>query len=140
MNGGVFLLAGLALVLAGCTSTGLERGRTDPGANVTPDATAIVRTMGGGLIGSIASGLSERDRQQALEAEYRALEYMSGGQAVTWRGTGTRISGEVIAATPYRVGSQDCRQYRHLVTIAGQPREARGTACRNSDGSWTPLT
>ena len=49
-------------------------------------------------------------------------------------------SGEVVAAQPYQVGSQNCRQYTHTVRIDGTPQSARGTACRNEDGSWTPLT
>ena len=47
---------------------------------------------------------------------------------------------QVVAAQPYRVGSQDCRQYTHTVVQDGQTKTARGTACRNADGSWTPLT
>ena len=59
-------------------------------------------------------------------------------QGVTWQGSGE--SGEVVAAQPYRVGSQNCRQYKHTVTAGGTTQTARGTACRNADGSWTPLS
>ena len=102
---------------------------------------AIIKSMGGGLIGgSIGTGLSDDEKARALEAEYRALEYGQGGQPVTWKGASTGTYGEVIAAQPYRVGSQDCRQYVHTVFQDAQPKKARGTACRNADGSWTPLT
>lgn len=95
--------------------------------------------MDGGLIGgSIGQGLSQSDRRTALQAEYRALEYTPGGKAVDWQGSG--VAGSVTAAQPYRVGSQDCRQYTQTVNAGGQSRSARGTACRNADGSWTPLT
>ena len=95
--------------------------------------------MDGGLIGgSIGSNLSQGDRRTALQAEYRALEYTPGGKAVEWQGSGA--SGSVTAAQPYRVGSQDCRQYTHAVSNGGRNQTARGTACRNPDGSWTPLT
>ena len=30
--------------------------------------------------------------------------------------------GEVVAASPYRVGSQDCRQYAQTVYTGGQPK------------------
>ena len=60
------------------------------------------------------------------------------GKAVDWQGS--RGGGSVTAAQPYRVGSQDCRQYTQTVNAGGQSRSARGTACRNPDGSWTPLT
>ena len=89
---------------------------------------------------SIGTGLSDDEKQRALEAEYRALEYSQVGQRVTWKGDDASTFGEVKAAQAYRVGSQDCRQYTQTVNRAGQSRVARGTACRNSDGSWTPLT
>lgn len=141
MRGRALLIAAL-LALSGCASmeaggvAGLSVGTKPSDGRV---AASIVKAMGGGLIGSIGAGLDDSDRQRGLEAEYRALEYTPSGQAVVWRGSGS-TSGEVVAAAPYRVGSQDCRQYRHTLHIGGQSKEARGTACRNSDGSWTPLT
>jgi surface antigen len=33
-----------------------------------------------------------------------------------------------------------CRQYTHTVYIDGKPQVTRGTACRNSDGSWIAVT
>ncbi|QPC87226.1 hypothetical protein GA830_11100 [Mesorhizobium sp. NBSH29] len=97
--------------------------------------------MGSGLVaGAIGSDLNRRERATALEAEYKALEYTPAGQTVAWGDKSAGRYGEVVAATPYRVGSQDCRQYGHSVTIDGQQKKARGTACRNPDGSWSPLT
>jgi surface antigen len=141
MKSKIALIAALS-VLAGCSSTALSR--TDGGGLVAPSGeagrAAILRNMNGGLIGgSVGQALSERERRTALEAEYKALEYTPSGQAVAWTGDAGH-SGEVVAAQPYRVGSQDCRQYTHKVTIGGQTGQARGTACRNADGSWTPLT
>lgn len=105
-----------------------------------PVAAAIVDAMSGGLIGGpIGTNLDQRERRRALEAEYKALEYTPAGQAVAWGKEGGRRYGEVVAGSPYRVGSQDCRQYVHTVTVGGQASAARGTACRNPDGSWTPL-
>ncbi|MBU2192983.1 MAG: hypothetical protein KJ796_16355, partial [Alphaproteobacteria bacterium] len=73
-------------------------------------------------------------------AEYRALEYTPAGDGVEWASASAGVGGEVTAAQPYRVGSQDCRQYTHSVSSGGVKQTARGTACRNPDGSWTPLT
>lgn len=141
MKSKIALIAALS-VLAGCSSTALSR--PDVGSLTSPSTdtarVAILRNMNGGLIGgAIGQGLSERERRTALEAEYRALEHTPSGQVVAWTGDSGR-SGEVVAAQPYRVGSQDCRQYTQKVTISGQTSQARGTACRNPDGSWTPLT
>jgi surface antigen len=87
----------------------------------------------------MAEGLGRGDIRKALEAEHRALEYAASGQSVAWTGSFGR-SGDVTPAQPYRVGSQDCRQYTHRLVVDGTTRTARGTACRNADGSWTTLT
>ena len=124
----------LAAALQGCASTGVVRN--DAGA---PSASAIT-ALGGGLIGgSIGRDLSSRDRRQALEAEYKALEYGQGGQVITWQSSRDINRGEVVAAQPYRVGSQDCRQFVHTLYTGNASQTARGTACRNPDGSWSLL-
>ena len=139
---GAILLAMLAL--SACASTKVAgsgstvRAFADSGGQAAP-AAAIVDAMAGGLIGGqIGANLDHRERRKALEAESRALEYMLPGQPVGWGDKGKR-SGEVVAGSPYRVGSQDCRQYTHEVMIDGRSATARGAACRNPNGSWTPL-
>ena len=144
------LILALGLAAAGCSRTGSELSsgsviggfagsQTDQRGSQT--AAAILSAMAGGIVGGLAdANLDETDRTNAVEAEYRALEYGNTGQPVRWRNPSSGNSGEVTAAQPYRVGSQDCRQYIHTVDIAGARQTARGTACRNSDGSWTPLT
>lgn len=97
-----------------------------------------ITALQGGIVARSGVQLSSSDRQRALEAEYRALEAAAGGQPVTWGGTS--VGGEVIAAAPFQVGAQNCRQYKHKLTVSGRPAEARGAACRNADGTWTPLT
>lgn len=113
---------------------------TNPPSGAKVTAT-IISAMAGGLVGgSIGSGLSDAEKRSALEAEYKALEYTASGQKVTWKSDRSAHYGEVVAAQPYRVGSQDCRQYTHTVFTGTAGATARGTACRNGDGSWTPLT
>ncbi len=128
----------LPLVLSGCQTTGLGTGvspKVTPGA-----ASANLGITGGGLIGGkLGAALGRGDRTAGFEAEYKALEYSSGGELVTWAGKTGAVSGKVVAAQPYRVGSQDCRQYSHELTLSGALTSARGTACRNGDGTWTLL-
>lgn len=137
------------LAMAGCSTTapGIGGGTVVGGfagqpvrpASV-PASQAIVQAMGGGLVASIGGeGLSQAERSRAIEAEYRALEHTPLGQSVTWGERSGGRYGEVTAAQPYRVGSQDCRQYTHTLHLGGEPRVARGTACRNPDGSWSLL-
>ena len=70
--------------------------------------------------------LSNSELQRALEAEYRALEAAPGFQPVAW--TGQNVSGQVVAAAPYQVGQQNCRQYVHKLNDKG--RADRGARCR----------
>jgi surface antigen len=140
------LVSGLLLV-SGCASTGIG-GSKGAAVSLTPSgqggakvAKTIISAMGGGLVGGrIGAGLTDREKRSGLEAEYKALEYTASGQTITWKSDSSSRYGEVVAAQPYRVGSQDCRQYTHTVYGVGPAATARGTACRNPDGSWTPLT
>lgn len=125
---------GATLFVAGCATSIGSAGLTRP---VDPAAIAVLEP---GLIGSLdIRDLSDGDRKQALESEFRALEFSRSGDPVNWSNNWTGSAGVVVAAQPYRVGTQDCRPYSHTVKIAGESSTARGTACRNSDGTWTPL-
>jgi len=100
------------------------------------------KSAGGGapapsLLGGEAAALSAAEKKQAMAAEYQALEYKKAGEAVRW--AGARASGAVVPGQPYRVGAQNCRQYSHEWQLNGAPHMMRGSACRNEDGSWTPL-
>lgn len=135
--------AGLLVALcaaAGCASRASGAKTASLGGVTTRSAasSSFIAALGNGIIGQVAGAkLSTADRQRALEAEYRALEAAPGGQPVVWQGSGVR--GSVVAAAPYQVGSQNCRQYSHTVTAGTADSVARGVACRNADGSWTPL-
>ncbi|KSV85257.1 MULTISPECIES: hypothetical protein [unclassified Sinorhizobium] len=140
--GGRIVVIASAVALAGCgTTSGGKGGVAGLGSTATRavSSTTYIAALQGGVIGRLADlDIGTSDRQRALEAEYRALEAAPGGQPVTWNGRG--VSGSVVAAAPYQVGSQNCRQYSHTVTVKTQAKTARGAACRNPDGSWTPLT
>lgn len=103
-------------------------------------AATIVGALAGGVIGgSIGRSLDARSRAAALEAEYNALERGSVGQPVAWQGTNGTY-GQVVPQQPYQVGNQNCRRYTHTIYIDGTPQKASGTACRNPDGTWQPLS
>lgn len=130
----------LPLLLAGCQTTGFG-GSVSPKAGPLPGTTSPNPGItGGGLIGGkLGAALDRGDRTAGFEAEYKALEYSSGGELVIWAGKTGVSGGKVVAAQPYRVGSQDCRQYSHELTLSGAVTSARGTACRNGDGTWSLL-
>ena len=139
LRGAFFPLLLAVATVSGCTTTS-GGGATAGGTPVATGAGVFITALQGGLVSRNAGGaaLSQADMQRALEAEYRALEAAPGGQPVVWQGKG--VGGSVVAAAPYQVGSQNCRQYSHTLTVEGRETATRGAACRNADGAWAPLS
>lgn len=140
-----------SLLLAACSPTNQQIGATTGavagglignqfgGGSGRYAATALGALAGGIIGGNIGRNLDRNSRQAALNAEYNALENGQTGQPVSWQGRNGTY-GSVVPQQTYQVGSQNCRRYTHTVYIDGVPREATGTACRNADGTWSPLT
>src|SRR5690606_33539582 len=113
---GVFAMA---FAVSGCAQGGILGMRSDATLELSQFASSVVESektalgvVGGGLIGGqLGAGLTRKDHLFGLEAEYRALETTPAGRPVRWQNEATGRSGTVVAAQPYRVGSQDCRQY-----------------------------
>ena len=138
LRGAFFPLFVAAVTASGCSST--SGGKAGGLISAGPKGAAVyITALQGGLVSrNSAAELSKADMQRALEAEYRALEAAPGGQPVVWQGKG--VTGSVVAAAPFQVGSQNCRQYSHTLTVDGRDTATRGAACRNADGAWTPLS
>ena len=99
---------------------------------------AVVGALAGGVVGhEIGRSLDERDRRLAQQAELDALERGRSGQHYSWRNPDNGRYGEVVPGPAYRRGAQDCREFTHTVYIDGRREAMRGTACRNTDGTWT---
>ena len=122
------------VVLASCTSEISLASKPE-----TTDSTNSAAITGGVLGGAIGATLDERDRQRAYAAEVQALEHGEPGIPVGWRGEGPKRYGTVVPGAPYQTRGAKCRDYSHSIYIDGQPQIARGTACRNPDGSWSPV-
>lgn len=152
------LAAAMAFSVAACSADG-----TGPGPNQTLGTIAgavaggvignqigsgrgqaVATTLGviaGGLIGSkIGQSLDEADQRRAVDAEYRALEYSKSGSPVVWRNPDRNVYGEVVPGETYQNAGRNCREYTHTIYIDGQPQVAKGTACRNPDGTWQPVS
>jgi surface antigen len=139
----VRLIVPVLLMAISVSSCGTTHGKGAAGALAslsplkTNSSATYIKALEGGIVSRTGVKIGDSDLQRALEAEYRALEAAPGGQPVVWSGRG--VSGKVVAAAPYQVGSQNCRQYTHTVTVDDKETQARGAACRNDDGTWTPL-
>jgi surface antigen len=152
----IVAVAVVALGLAGCNQTAGDAGPRE-GVGTVAGAVAggligsafgsgsgrAVATFAGaavgGLVGNqIGRSMDEDARQQAYEAEYRALEYGNPGAPVAWR---SQAYYGTVTPGPYedRRGYERCREYAHTVYIDGRPQTARGVACRQPDGRWAPV-
>ena len=94
----------------------------------------------GGLIGNrIGAAMDDEDKQRAYAAQVEALERGRSGAAVAWRNPDSGRHGSVVPGPAYQSEGLQCRQYTHTIYIDGRPQVARGSACRNPDGTWTAV-
>jgi surface antigen len=148
-----FLLLPAALLTVACSNPDGSANKADTGLLMGGVAGGIVGNqfgkgkgnvlatvagaVVGGLVGSeIGRSMDQRDRQLAQEAELEALERGNSGVARQWRNPDNGRYGEVVPSKPYKKGPSDCRDYTHTIYMDGRPQQMRGTACRNSDGTW----
>ncbi len=110
-----------AVCLSACSST--TRPQTPAAAAAAPPA-----PLSGAVGGAIGQSLAENDRAAAIAAQQEAV---ASGQRKSWRGE--RGAYGFIVPGPEN-GS--CRDYTHRIFINGRPQEAKGQACRQSDGEW----
>ena len=128
-----------AAAFGALTSLALASCAVETSLGSKSETTGSAGITGGILGGAIGMTLDERDRQRAFAAEVQALEHGEAGIPVGWRGEDATRYGTVIPGAPYQTRGARCRDYSHSIYIDGQPQIARGTACRNPDGSWTPV-
>ena len=91
----------------------------------------------GGIVGNqIGASLDEEDRRMAAAAEYQALEQGQPGAATPWSNPQSQHRGQIVPGKYYQQNGQYFRSYTHTIYISGEPQTARGTACRQPDGTW----
>jgi len=101
---------------------------------------ALVGAGLGALIGNrIGAAMDDEDKRRAYAAQVQALDAGTPGAPISWRNPDSGRYGMVVPGPTYEEQGRQCRSYTHTIYIDGRPETARGTACRNSDGSWTPL-
>ena len=94
----------------------------------------------GGMIGNrIGASMDDEDKQRAYAAQMQALENGKSGAAVAWKNPDSGRYGSIVPGPAYQTNGQQCRPYTHTIYIDGRPQVARGSACRNPDGTWTAV-
>ncbi|MCC6982754.1 MAG: glycine zipper 2TM domain-containing protein [Bauldia sp.] len=119
--------------LGGAVAGGAIGSAVSGGSTAGTIAGAVI---GGFLGGEIGRGLDEQSRQRAAYAQYQALEY---GTQQSWQSPNGPY-GYTTPGPAYQVNAYSCRDFTQTIYIDGIPQTARGTACRNPDGTWTPVT
>lgn len=99
-------------------------------------AIAAGALIGGFLGNQIGASLDESDKQMYYQAQYSSLET---GSVQNWNNPQTGRYGSVQTGPSYVINNQQCREYTNTIYIDGRPQVARGTACRNPDGTWSPV-
>jgi len=129
-SAGILSALGILLLTSCATETSFGSKSTTGSAGIS----------GGVLGGAIGTTLDEGDRQRAYAAEVQALESGEPGIPVGWHGEGPQRYGTVVPGAAYQARGAKCRDYSHSIYVDGRPQIARGTACRNPDGSWSPAS
>lgn len=98
-------------------------------------------TIGGAIIGgavgsAIARDMDCRDRRHAYSAYYESLEYGDPYEEYYWRNEQTGNYGYYEPSDYYEYRGSDCRDFTQTIWIDGRREVARGTACRERDGTW----
>jgi surface antigen len=148
--------AALVLTLAACA------GSADPnGPGPKENTGTLFGALGGALVGSrvskgpagtlvgagvgalignrIGAAMDDDDKQRAYAAQMQALDDGTPGAPVAWRNPDSGRYGMVVPGPMYEDQGRHCRAFSHTVYIDGHPETVRAAACRNPDGSWTPL-
>lgn len=105
------------------------------GRILAASAGTLLGAMAGSSIGRSLDQADMMFHQQAVEKAYSAPL----NQPITWNNPESGHSGTVV---PVREGRESasgnlCRQYKQTIVVDGQAQTAYGTACKESDGSWT---
>jgi surface antigen len=157
--GRVSVIVLMGLSLAGCA------GNPQTGAGPNENTGTLAGVVGGALVGSqfgrgggrvvgalagaaiggmignrIGAALDDDDRARAYAAQMEALDTGAPGAPVSWRNEDSGRYGTVVPGPAYQRSGMTCRQYSHTVYIDGQPQAARGTACRQPDGTWMAVS
>lgn len=132
----------ILIVLSSCANTDAPNAPQRIEVDQIRPATSreLLRALNNGILPKATfDKLPPRDRVRALLAEYNALETSPSGKAVAWQSPDGINSGLVTPLQPYKVGSQNCRQYSHSASLSGKTIKASGAACRSPNGKWVPL-
>jgi surface antigen len=97
--------------------------------------------VAGGYLGNkVGKSMDCQDQQYHSNTIQNALETQKVGQTSTWANPDTGHSGEITPTRTYTSEGQPCRDFTQTIHIDGEDEVIKGTACRQDDGSWKPIS
>ena len=155
-----WITSGLILILtvsmAGCTGSGRSGGINKEtggtvlggvlggvlGSRVGKGRGKTVATIAGAILGGVLGGavgkqLDERDKLLMARITQSTLETSPSGKTTKWRNPDSGHSGTVTPERSYKTSSgSTCRPFTQTIVVDGKNETAKGSACRNPDGTW----
>lgn len=98
--------------------------------------------LAGGFLGNkVAKSMTCQDQAYHYDTTQNALENQQTGQASTWTNPDTGHSGKVTPTKTYTAADgTPCREFSQTIYVDGKYEEVEGTACRQADGTWKPVS
>ena len=143
----IVMIPALALTLASCTNEemgalfgatagALIGSQIGSGHEGTMAAIAGLSLAGAYIGAEIGSDMDERDRYEMQRRTQYALERSPSGATSNWNNPDSGNYGSITPSPGYVDAGQYCRPYTQTITVDGDTRTIRGTACRRDDGTW----
>ena len=98
--------------------------------------------VAGGFLGNkVGAALDCKDQQYHYDTTQSALESQKTGQASTWSNPDTGHSGTITPTKTYTSSDgMPCRDFNQTIYVDGKYEEVKGSACRQPDGTWKPVS
>ena len=97
--------------------------------------------LAGGFLGNqVGKSLDCQDQQYHYDTTQSALETQKTGETAKWTNPDTGHAGDVTPTRTYTSEGQPCRDFIQTIYIDGASEEIKGTACRQEDGTWKPVS
>jgi surface antigen len=131
----------LAGTIGGAALGGLAGNQIGKGSGQAV-ATGLGVVLGGFIGNRIGNSLDKGSIAYNNQQTQKALETSQPGQALPWQSpSNPQVSGVIVPQAPYQnAQGVYCREYTEKILIGGQTQTAVGHACRNPDGTWTPVS
>jgi len=142
-------LIAISTGLAGCANSGMGPKQTGGtvlgaigggllGSQIGGGSGQLIATGVGTLLGaaigsSVGQSLDRADQAYLGRASHQAFDT---GTTQRWENPESGNYGVVNPGPGYQSNSGYCREYEQTIYVDGQPQQAKGTACRQPDGSW----